>query len=360
MHDRSLRRSAIAALATLVAQPALADPPAIVTDTPVAHSLVSMVTGDLAEPVLLLDAGADPHHFQLRPSQARAVAQADLVVWMGPALTPWMARAVEALADGAALELLETEGVRLQPFLESRLTGGAAPSDADEHGHVPDHDDHHDHAHDDHGHGHAQDDHEHDHDHARDDHDHHGHRHGDAHAHDHGDVDPHAWMDPHNAATWLGTIAAALAELDPENAATYRVNAAAGVERVAALEAEIARILAPAGAAGLVMYHDAYGYLASAFGLNVLGSIALGDAADPGAARLTAIRAHLREVGAVCVFPEVNHPDAYVTLVGEADAGLRVGRPLDPEGVMLEPGPDLYPALMREMATAIADCVAGD
>jgi zinc transport system substrate-binding protein len=338
MHDRSLRRSAIAALATLVAQPALADPPAVVTDTPVAHSLVSMVTGDLAEPVLLLDAGADPHHFQLRPSQARAVAQADLVVWMGPALTPWMARAVETLAEGEALELLELEGTRLQPFRGSRLSDDAASSDTEDPGHSHDHD------------------HAHDGDHA----DAPGHASRHAHDHDHRDTDPHAWMDPHNAATWLGTIAAALAELDPENADTYRVNAEAGVERVAALEAEIARILAPAGTAGLVMYHDAYGYLASAFGLNVLGSIALGDAADPGAARLTAIRAHLREAGAVCVFPEVNHPDAYVTLVGEADAGLRVGRPLDPEGVMLEPGADLYPALMRELASAIADCVAGD
>lgn len=166
-------------------------------------------------------------------------------------------------------------------------------------------------------------------------------------------------MNPANAAAWLHAIAETLAELDPDNAATYRTNADAAAERIAALEVEVAEILAPVGDAGLVMYHDAYGYLATAFGLNILGTIALGDATDPGAARVSAIRASLRDAGAVCIFPEVNHADAYVALVREVDDGLRVGAALDPAGVMLEPGADLYPALMRGMARAIADCVAG-
>ena len=417
MRYRSFRRStSLAAIILAAGQlPAWADVPAVVTDMPVTHSLVAMVMGDLAEPVLLLERGADPHHFQLRPSQARAVEQAGLAVWMGPALTPWMERAVGALSDSATLELLTVEGLELQPYPESRLTG-AAGANAHDHDHGHGHDDHgdDDHAHDDHAHGdhaHGHDDHghaehghdddhghddEHGHDHA-DGHDHghvghghdhendhahaqadgHGHGHDDEHGHgddhahddDHGHdhahhhhagaLDPHAWMNPHNAAPWLDAIAETLAELDPANARTYRDNAVQSAQRIAALEDEIAEILAPVGDAGLVMYHDAYGYLASAFGLNILGTIALGDAADPGAARITAIRASLRDAGAVCVFPEVHHSDAYVALVSEVDDDLRVGAPLDPEGVMLEPGAGLYANLLREMATAIAGCVAG-
>lgn len=390
MRYRSLRRStSLAALVLAFGQmPAWADTPAVVTEMPVTQSLVAMVMGDLAEPVLLLDRGADPHYFQLRPSQARAVAQAGLVVWMGPQMTPWMERAMAALSEGEALELLAVEEITLQPYQTSRLTGEAAAhahTHDHEHGHSHDHD--HDHAHDDHDHDHVHDhdhghDHEHDHDHGHDhahdeghdhphdhdddhghDHGHgHGHDHGHGHAHDHhhhGDFDPHAWMKPQNAALWLGAIAETLAELDPDNAETYRANAADGIARIEALEAEVADMLAPVGDAGLVMYHDAYGYLATAFGLNILGTIALGDAAEPGAARLTAIRASLKDAGAVCVFPEVNHPDAYVALVSEVDDGLRVGAALDPAGVMLEPGADLYPTLMRGMAVAIADCVAG-
>lgn len=378
----SLRSGAsLTVLAAFAAAPLWAEVPSVVADVPVAHSLTAMVMGDLGTPELLLDRGADPHHFQLRPSQARAVAHAGLVVWMGPEMAPWMERAVASLSEGKALNLLAVEGLHLQPFAESRLAGiGGAHAHDHAHGHAS-------HGHDDdaaHGHGHH-DEHEHGHGegnahaHDRAGHDHeghdhaaaqddgHGHRHDDGHAHGHahghrhhhGDVDPHAWMKPANAAIWLEAIADSLAALDPDNADTYRDNAASGIERVAALEEEVAAILAPVGDAGLVMYHDAYGYLATAFGLNILGTIALGDAADPGAARLSAIRANLREAGAICVFPEVNHPDAYVALITAGEDSVRIGAPLDPEGVMLEPGPDLYPTLMLDMARAIADCVTG-
>jgi zinc transport system substrate-binding protein len=159
MRYRNLRRSTslAAVLAVLAQSPAWAEVPAVVTDMPVTHSLVAMVMGELGEPVLLLDRGADPHHFQLRPSQARAVEQAGLVVWMGPEMAPWMARTVAGLSAGEALELLEVEDLHLQPFQESRLTGEAAAHAHDHdhgHGHGQGHDHGHEHDHD-HDHGHA-------------------------------------------------------------------------------------------------------------------------------------------------------------------------------------------------------------
>lgn len=337
-------------LATGMAQ---AEVPRVVTDIPVTHSLVAMVMGGLGEPVLLLDRGGDPHSFQMRPSQARALSQADLVVWIGPDLTPWLERALASLGGGSVLELLAAEGTERQGYAESRLLGG----DEQDHGH--EHGDHDDHAGHEHGHGHEHGGHEH-HQHDRSpDHGHtHGHAHDHGHSHDHGEVDPHAWLNPHNAEAWITAIAARLGELDPGNAATYSANAQAARARIAALEDELDAILAPARGAGLVTYHDAYGYLATAFGLNLLGTITLGDAADPGAARLGAIRASLAQSDAACLFPEVQHPDAYVTLV-RGESAMRVGRPLDPAGVMLDPGPALYESLMRELAQAIADCVAG-
>lgn len=363
--------ASLSALLAVLAAPALAQAPAIVSDIPVAHSLVSIVTEGLAEPVLLLDRGADAHDFSLRPSQARAVAGADLVVWMGPGMTPWMARAVESLGASATLELLEVEGLHLRPY------GGHGHDDSaevashghDDHDHDHDdhngHDDHDDHAghDDDHGHedhdhdDHAHDDHE---DHGHDDHSHDDHDHGHAHEHDHGDTDPHAWMDIDNARLWLDAIAEELSAIHPEGEARYRGNAEAGRARLDALEAELRATLAPVGNAGLAVQHDAYGYLAEGFGLNVLGSVAAGDATDPGAARLTALRATLSEAGAVCLFPEVNHSDAHIRLIAEGQDGLRVGAALDPEGVTLEPGPALYETLMRTLAQNIADCVTGD
>lgn len=320
------RRTGASLAALLTATAAItahaqASPPIVMTEIPVTHSLVAQVMGDLGDPDLLLDRGADPHHFQLRPSQARALAQADLVVWMGPALTPWLTRTSETLSNAPALQLLATPATHLQPYASATLlaAGGTGPS--------------HDH--------HAQDD----------------HSHGD-HGHHDGDIDPHAWLNPANARIWLSAIAAELAAIDPGNADAYQANAQAGQERITALEAELETILAPARETGIVVYHDAYGYLAASFGLNILGAVTLGDAATPGAARISAIRAGLEQAGAECIFPEANHPDAYVALITEG-AALRVGQPLDPAGTLLEPGPELYNALMREMATTIADCAAG-
>ncbi len=127
---------------------------------------------------------------------------------------------------------------------------------------------------------------------------------------------------------------------------------------ITALEAEIEAILTPAAAAPVVVFHDAYGYLAERFGLTVAGSIALGDAAAPGAARLTELRGQLTDGGIVCIFPEVNHSSRYVDMLVEG-TDTRVGALLDPAGVALEPGPGLYGEAMRALARDIADCVTG-
>ena len=361
-------RYSLALACAMMATPIAAKDLNVVTEFGVTHSLVSMVMGDIGSPEVLLDRGGDPHSFQLRPSQARSLADADLIFWVGEELTPWMARALAGIeVQGDVVTLIEAEGLHLQDFA---LGHG---HDHDDHGHA--HDDHghdhddHGHAHDDHGHdhddhGHAHDDHGHDHDdhgHAHDDHGHdhddHGHGHDD-HAHSHDGIDPHAWMNTGNVKIWLDLIAEELAEHDPENAATYRANAEAARAEIADLSTEISAILEPVGATPLVMFHDAYGYMMDQFGINVAGTIALGDAAAPGAQRLSELRAQLQEGGAVCIFPEVNHSSRYIDMVVEG-TGVRVGADLDPEGVLLEPGVDLYPTLMRNMAQAMADCVAG-
>ena len=110
-------RNTLTTLALLMAGTANAAPLSVATDIPPVHSLVSMVMGDRGEAVLLMDQGADAHDFQLRPSQARSVANADSVIWMGPELTLWLDDALESLrGDGAttavrgAVEVAEDGG----------------------------------------------------------------------------------------------------------------------------------------------------------------------------------------------------------------------------------------------------------
>ena len=354
---RYIISSALASLALTTAT--LAEVPRVVTDLPPVHSLVAQVMGDLGTPDLLLDQGASEHDLQLRPSQAAALENAALVVWIGPELTPSLARAIDGLSgEGRTLGLLAVEGTHLQDFAEGGAHGG--------HSHGHDHD---------HGHGHeeaaeaAHDDHGHD-DHGHDDHGqektalaetaHAGHAHDDGghggHAHD--GTDPHAWLDPANARLWLGVIAERLASLDPANADTYRANAATAQAGVDALEAEVAAQMAAIADRPAIVFHDAYGYFADHFGVTITGSVLLGDATPAGAARLAGLRAATEGGAVACVFPEAQHDAGPAEQLAEG-TGARLGAALDPVGSTLEPGPALYAALMRGLAGALSDCLSG-
>lgn len=324
------------ALAGLVGT-AAAEVPRVITDIPPVQALVAQVMGDLGQPVLLLDKGADAHSFQLRPSQAAALAEADLVVWIGPEMTPWLDRALGGLAaDVAQLRLLNAKGTDHRSYGDGTepADDGHADGAGHDHADAPPAEDGHDH--------------DHDHDHGHD----HGHDH--AHGHAHGGLDPHAWLDPDNARVWLGVIAAELARLDPANGATYQANAARADAGIAALDARLDASLAPVRDKPFAVFHDAYGYFADHYGLTIAGTVALGDAAPPGAAHLAELRTRLEK--AQCIFPETQHDPKLVQTIA-ADTGLRVGGALDPEGAGVEPGPQGYGAVLSGLADTLIACL---
>lgn len=364
--------------ATLLAGTALADTPSVAADIAPVHSLVARVMQGVGEPSLIVAPGATPHEYSLRPSEAGALQEADLVFWVSPDLTPWLADAIENLAGGAAVtELLEVEGTTELPFRESALFeahdhGGKDHGDHDAHAQDDEHDDHghDDHGHEDHGHdehaeqddhdhdGHAHDDdHEHD-DHGHDDDEHEKHSeqdHAGHEGHDHGEHDPHAWLSPDNGAVWLNAIAAQLSAADPDNAGAYFANAAAGREELAALSAEINGILDPVRGRNFIVFHDAYQYFETAFDFPASGAISVSDASDPSPARIAEIQARVAEQGVTCVLSEPQYDPGIVAAVmdgSEANTGV-----LDPLGSDLDPGPDLYGNVLRNLATALADCL---
>ncbi|MEE9388302.1 MAG: zinc ABC transporter substrate-binding protein [Paracoccaceae bacterium] len=100
---------------TITSSPARSGAPNVVTDIAPVHSLVASVMGDLGQPTLLLSGVDDPHHMQLRPSQARALAQADLVFWIGSDLTPWLTAPIANLSDNSRkISLLTVPETALQ------------------------------------------------------------------------------------------------------------------------------------------------------------------------------------------------------------------------------------------------------
>lgn len=302
----------------LLATSAMAEVPRVITDIPAVQSIVAMVMGDLGQPDVLVGPGADPHSFQLRPSQATSLQSAQLVIWIGPEMTPWLERSLEGSEIRATrIALLDAAVTKTRVFVPKAASGTAAlPATDETKPHI-----------DKQG---AQDTEE--------------------------GRDPHAWLDPDNAVAWLALIAAELGRLDPENAAIYAANAAEGVVEIGTVKAEISVILDPIKAKPLVVYHDAYGYFSSYFGLNVAGELAVGDATSPGAAEVAALRETLASGAPVCIFPESNQNPKLLQQIAEGTP-VSIGGVLDPEGAALAPGAALYPDLMRALAATLADCL---
>ncbi len=192
-------------------------------------------------------------------------------------------------------------------------------------------------------------DHDHDHDHGHDDHAH-GH---DGHAH--GEHDPHAWLSPDNAAVWLNVIAGKLSAADPDNAGTYFANAAAAREELEAVSADVNATLEAVRGLRFIVFHDAYQYFETAFDFPASGAISIGDATDPSPARIAEIQGRVADESIQCVLSEPQfNPGLVATVLDGTEATTAV---LDPLGSDLEPGPDLYPQLLRNLAGSLASCL---
>lgn len=333
-----MRKFGLAAVAVLaLGQAARADVPDVAVDIAPVHSLAAKVMEGVGSPDLVVRPGASPHGYAMRPSEAAALERADVVFFVSHNLTGWFEEALEPLAgDATVVELLEAEGSTEWPKREDALF---LP-----HSHDDDHDAH------DHEEGHE---HEEGHDHAEE----HDHAEGHDHAedHDHDAVDPHAWLDPENAKLWLDVIAETLAEADPDNAAAYRANAAEGQAGIDAASEQVKDILAHAQAGAFFVHHDAYQYFEKRFALAASGSISGGDAAQPGPKRIAALREAVEGLGVVCVFSEPQFNAGLLHTVFEGHE-LRQAS-LDPLGTKLEPGPALYPQLLVQMASDVAECL---
>ncbi|GED23844.1 zinc ABC transporter substrate-binding protein [Halomonas halmophila] len=321
----------VALLGAGVPAMATADVPDVAVDIPPLHSLVDRVMGDLGSPELVIQPGASPHGYSMRPSEASALERADVVFWVGEALAPWLGESIDSLAaDADSVPLLDVEGTRTLDFRR-----GATFE-----------------AHD-HGHAHEGHDHEHDHAHA---HAHEGHDHA-AHGHSHDGTDPHAWLDPANARVWLDAIAESLAKADPEHAETYQENARLGKAELDELIADLQARLEGTHDTRFIVFHDAYQYFEQRFDLSAAGAISLGDASDPSPARIDELRNTVTELGVDCVFSEPQFTPQLVDNVF-GPTGVNTSIVIDPLGADLTPGESLYPRLLQQLAEGVADCAS--
>ena len=300
------RALTLTGLPLMAAAAAVAEAPRVAADIAPIHSIAARVMAGIGAPELVVPPGASPHGYALRPSEARALQEADLVVWVGPALTPWIADLIDTLAAPAAIRLVleDTPGMNLLPA----RSGNGFGADGDDH--------------------------------------------------DQGDapVDGHLWLDPENATVAARAVATALGGLDPANAAAYAANAEAFAAELATLAAAIDAELAPVRGRPWIVFHDAFGYFEDAFAIPAADSVVVQEGVEPGAARVAAIRARVESAGIACAFTAPQFaPDLLDTIV--EGTGARIGA-IDDLGAGLPPGPGLYPALLRGIADGLRACLS--
>lgn len=123
-----------------------------------------------------------------------------------------------------------------------------------------------------------------------------------------GAVDPHWWQDPRNAVLAVNAIRDALAEADPAGRGTYRRNAAGYVRRLRRLDSQVAGCIerVPPRQRKLVTTHDALGYYADRYGLEVVGAIlpSLSSQAQPSSKDTAELVDQIERLGVRAIFPE--------------------------------------------------------
>lgn len=295
----------------LVSNASFAEPKVTATVKPL-HALASGVMAGIGTPTLLVRGKGSEHGYALKPSEAKALSQADLVIWVGEALESFMTKPLRTLPKKArVLEIATVDGLKLLKPREGGVWDG----------------------HDDHGHGKKP-----------------------AAKHDHHDeIDGHVWLDIDNAKLIVRAIARTLGDIDGANRAAYERNAASVSDGLDGLDAELKSRFAPIKGQPFIVFHDAYQYLEQRYGLAAAGSITIHPENKPSARRLTQLRAKIAELKARCAFSEPQYNANIVRTVVEGTSA-RIGT-LDPIGADLAEGPGAYAQMMRNLATSLTGCL---
>ena len=320
----------------------------VVTSIKPIHSLASYVMDGVGKPDVIVDGYNSPHGFSLKPSHAKMLENADLVIWVGEDLEAFLEKPLNTIAKKAKnIEVMDLKGIKKLEFREKNIFEGH-----DDHGHDEHKDEHKEHGHDEHKDEHK----EHGHDEHKDEHKEHGHdehKEKDAHeGHHHGEHDPHVWLDPMNAKVIIKEITKQLVQLDSKNSAAYKANskkALADIDKLTkAIKKDLNKDLR------FVVFHDAYQYFENRFNIKVLGALTVNTDVMPGAEQLSEIREVIEHEKVNCIFSEPQFNPSIIKSIAK-DTKVKTGI-LDPLGAKLDKGKNLYFDLLNDMASSFKGC----
>jgi zinc transport system substrate-binding protein len=303
----------------------------VVTSIKPIHSLVSYIMDGVGKPDVIVDGYNSPHDFSLKPSHAKMLENADLVIWVGEDLEAFLEKPLQTIAKKAKnIELMDLKGIKKLEFREKNIF-----EEHDDHKEKDGHKEHDDHK-------------------EKDGHKEHGdHKEKDGHeGHGHGEHDPHVWLDPINAKVIIKEITNQLVQLDSKNNSIYKSNAKKALTDIDKLVKDIKKELNKD--LRFVVFHDAYQYFENRFDIQVLGALTVNTDVMPGAEQLSEIREVIEHEKVNCLFSEPQFNPAIIKSIAK-DTKIKTGI-LDPLGAKLDKGKNLYFDLLKNMSSSFKGC----
>lgn len=289
------RLTLIAMLTTLPSMVLASD---ILTSIKPIQMITYELTAQVSTPDVLVAANTSPHDYALRPSDVKRIRQADLVIWFGPDLEPFLAKSLSQHSNVLTLSAI--------PNLALRSYG-----------------DDHSHAHD---------------------------------GHDHGTHDPHFWLGIEQVKTVAQAIVQRLIDTDPKHSKLYQANLVQFLAKLETTDSKITQKLASIKTKPYYVFHDAYAYFEERYGLNNIGHFTVSPERKPGAKTLISIRRDLANNQAKCVFSEPQFQPAVIeTVVRGSQAHIGV---LDPLGSSIPVQTGSYFTFLDQLAESFYACLS--
>ena len=258
---------------------------------------------------ILLPDGASPHTYSLKPSDLAKIKTAELIIWVGEDLETFMPTVLKSIDKNKQIELMDI------PTIKSLLRTSTNNHDQQE------------------THSHNNDS----------DHDHHG------------EYDEHIWLSPKIAKEIAQAVHDKLITIYPDKKDIIDENLNEFTVKLAETEQNIAKKLINVQNNGYFVFHDAYGYFESQFGLKNLGSFTINPAVQPGVQTVYAIKRELKEHQAVCIFREPQFSPAVIEkIVNGTD--VHIGE-LNPLGTDITLSKNAYSQFLLKLTQQLLDCL---
>lgn len=291
-------------------------PPQVLVSIKPLALIFAEIGGDEIRVDYLLDPGASPHLYQLKPSDVARLKETEALVWVGPDLETFLGKVV--------LSVRPTRSILLQRELAPKLAPAQPRTEAI--AQAP-------HA----GPGER--------------HDHHGHWHHDHHS----DSDAHLWLSPELAPAIAEVAARLFSELVPERKDLFERRVANFIDGLKAVDQHNRALLDPVRERGFLVTHDAFGRFVRHYGLNQVAALSITPERMPGARHITQLRELLANARASCILVEPQIRPRYLATLTE---GLEIREGvIDPLAGDIEPGAGSYGRFLQGLARAFAHCL---